>query len=56
MDVDGTGDPVVGVVDKEFVAVEELTGGFSPQFGKAIYIRMYSIQMKYRWLQSPELA
>lgn len=32
MDVDGTSDVVVGVVDKEAVAVEELTGGCSPQF------------------------
>jgi hypothetical protein len=32
MDVDGTGDAVVGVVDKEAVALEELTGGCSPQF------------------------
>jgi hypothetical protein len=32
MDVDGTGDAVVGVVDEEAVAVEELTGGCSPQF------------------------
>ena len=32
MDVDGTGDAVVGVVDKEAVAVEKLIGGCSPQF------------------------
>lgn len=32
MDVDGTGVAVVGVVDKEDGAVEELTGGCSPQF------------------------
>ena len=31
-DVDGTGDTMVGVVDKGAVAVEELTGGCSPQF------------------------
>jgi hypothetical protein len=31
-DVDGTGDAVVEVVDKEAVALEELTGGCSPQF------------------------
>ena len=32
MEVDGTGDAVVGVVDIEAVAVEELTDGCSPQF------------------------
>lgn len=30
-DADGTGDAVVGVVDIEAVAVEELTDGCSPQ-------------------------
>lgn len=31
MGIDGTGDVVVGVVDKEAVVVEELTGGYCPQ-------------------------